>query len=65
MYKMPTLKVGLDVPVVAQRLTNLTSIHEDVDSMPGLAHGLRIGHCYEPWCRLQTQLGYQAAMAVA
>ena len=27
----------LGVPVVAQRLTNLTKIHEDADSIPGLA----------------------------
>ena len=26
------------VPVVAQQITNLTSIHEDVGSIPGLAH---------------------------
>ena len=26
------------IPVVAQRVTNLTSIHEDEGSIPGLAH---------------------------
>ena len=26
------------VPFVAQRLTNLTRIHEDVGSVPGLSH---------------------------
>ena len=29
---------------------NLTSIHEDSGSVPGLAHGLRIQPCPELWC---------------
>ena len=29
--------IGFGVPVTAQWLTNLTSIHEDVGSIPGLA----------------------------
>ena len=32
--KIKNKKIG--VPVVAQQLTNLTSIHEDVGSIPGL-----------------------------
>ena len=36
---------------------NSTSISEDVDSVPGLAHEL--------WCRSQIWLGSLAAVAVA
>ena len=48
-------------------ITNLTSIHEDVCSIPGLAWWpcqLRIWHCCEIWCRLQMQLGSWVAVAV-
>ena len=37
---------------------NLTRIHEDAGSIPGLTSlsGLRIWRCHELWCSLQTQL---------
>ena len=51
---------------MAQRKTNLTSIHEDSGSIPGLAllSGLRIQHCCE-LCRLQMWLGSGIDVAVA
>ena len=55
----------LGVPVVAQWLLNPTRNHEVVSSVPGLLSGLRIRHCRELWCRLQTLLGSGVAVAVA
>ena len=45
--------------------TDLTSIHEDVRSVPGLLSGLMIWHCCELWCRLQLRLRSWVAVAVA
>ena len=53
----------VDVPFLAQWFEHPTSIHEDVGWIPGLAHGLRIQHCHEPWYRLQTPLGSGIAVS--
>ena len=34
-------KYDLGVPVVAQQLTNLTSVHENSGSIPGLIHWVK------------------------
>ena len=57
--------VYFGVPVVAQCLANLTGNHEVVGSSPGSLSGLRIWHCRELCCRLQTWLGSHVAVAVA
>ena len=53
------------VPFVAQQLTNKTSIHEDMGSIPGaLLSRLRIWRCCELWGRLQTWLRSRVAVAL-
>ena len=44
--------------------TNLTSIHENADSIPGLS-GLRTRDCPELWSKSQMQLRSGVAVAVA
>ena len=48
--KMYFKVIHAGVPVMALRLMNLTSIHEDIGSIPGLLIELRILHCHELWC---------------
>ena len=53
------------VPIVAQWVKNLTSIHEDVDLIPGLAQWLRIRCFHEQLCMSQMRLRSSVAVAVA
>ena len=50
---------------MVQWLRNPTSIPEDVGLIPDLISGLKIWHCHELWCRLQTWLRSRAAVAVS
>ena len=51
------------VPVVAQLLTNLTSVRTQVQS-PASLSSLRIQHYCELWCRLQMQLRSHVAVSL-
>ena len=58
LYK--TILIG--VPVVAQWLTNLTSIHEDTHSIPGLARG--VGLSYSSDSTPRWELPYALGVAL-
>ena len=46
----------LGVPIVAQGLMNLTSIHEDVVQSLAFLGRLRMWYYHELWCRSQMWL---------
>ena len=59
----PFKKKLAGVPIVAQRVRNLTGIYEDaLASLSGL---IRIPSCHKLRCRSQMQLGSGVAVAVA
>ena len=51
------------VPIVAQRVKNLTSIHEDTGFIPGLTQWVK--NLTLPWLQRKLQMWLVSAIAVA
>ena len=53
------------VPIVAQGLRTLSSLHKDAGLTPGLTQWVKDPECYKLQHRLQMRLRSSVAMAVA
>ena len=54
--RSPYKKKKRKFPYVAQWVKNPTSIHEDVDSIPGLVQWVKESHYHKLWRRLDPML---------
>ena len=54
----------LAVPIVAQQVKNMTSVHEDSGSTPGLTQWVKDPELLWLWCRSQMQLRSGVAVAL-